>query len=33
MFEWAPEIPIFDDMTGNIDEGSYEENPKDNLVE
>ena len=33
IFEWAPGIPILDDMTGNEDEGSDEENPEDELVE
>ena len=33
MFEWAPGIPIFDDMIGNKDKESDEENPEDDLVE
>ena len=33
MFEWAPGIPILDDMTGNEDKGSEEENPEDRLAE
>ena len=33
MFEWAPVIPILDNMKGNEDEGSDEEKPEDDLVE
>ena len=33
MFEWAPWIPILDNMTGNKDEGYYEENSEYKLVE
>ena len=33
MFEWAPGIPILDDMKGNEDEGYDEEKYEDDLVE
>ena len=33
MFEWAPIIPILENMIGNEDKGSDEENPEDELVE
>ena len=33
MFEWAPGIPILDDMTGNEDKGSDKENSGGKLVE
>ena len=33
MFECAPEIIFLDDMTGHEDEGSDEENPKNDNLE
>ena len=33
IFEWAPGIPILDDMTGNEDEEYDEENSKKNILE
>ena len=33
MFDWAPGIPILDDIEGNEDKGSYEENTQDDIVE
>ena len=33
MFEWAPGIPILDEMTGNEYGGSDEENPEDDILE
>ena len=33
MFQWAPEIPILDNMTGNEDKGSDKENSGGELVE
>ena len=33
MLEWAPGIAILDDITGNENKGSDEENPEDYIVE
>ena len=33
MFEWAPGMPILDNMTGNEDAGYDEENPEDEFVD